>query len=341
MDGVLFFFNIILICFCSAASGISLLTYHKTKRPFYLYTSLLSVCFITEFIILQYVCSDVYFSGQTVTPTIINHISFHYARAVAYTAILILEFLCILWITETTWNKKFLFLFLPAIVSYTILGFAEQTIFVVWLFYSIRQFYQFGYLLFFSLRYLTAKEERMKQNLKRYSNSMTGIFFLNCSVLIEDTAMISHIKSLLFESPWMSERNFTENLLWIFLCCCFIYLCSQQLTVITATKTVESGSENQPVLVSALSSENNKTEQVSGALLQNLPAFSQYYKLTPRETEILKCLIDCQQTSEICEALHISTGTVKTHIHNIYMKLEINTRTELMRELSDFSTSEK
>lgn len=80
-----------------------------------------------------------------------------------------------------------------------------------------------------------------------------------------------------------------------------------------------------------------ETPPVSGPLLQNLPAFSRYYKLTPRETEILKCLIQCQQTSKICDELHISTGTVKTHIHNIYMKLEINTRTELMKALSEFS----
>lgn len=333
MDLILFFVNILLICLCSATLGISLLTHQKTKQPFYLYCALLTVCFIVEFVVLQYVCSDIYFSGLEVNSEILNHISFKYVRVITYLLILLLEFLCMLWITKIHWKKKFIFLFLPALILYTVLIFSEQTLFVIWFFYSIRQFYQFGYLIFFIYCYFTMEDPNQKRKLGRFTPIMTGIFFLNCSVLIEDTSMISHIKSLLFESPWMSERNFTENLLWLFLCYCIIYLCSHRLGECDSTKP-----DSEPSNIETFTNtETTETHPVSGPLLQNLPAFSRYYKLTPREIEILKCLIQCQQTSEICEELHISTGTVKTHIHNIYMKLEINTRTELMKALSEFS----
>ncbi|RAJ87342.1 DNA-binding NarL/FixJ family response regulator [Chitinophaga dinghuensis] len=50
------------------------------------------------------------------------------------------------------------------------------------------------------------------------------------------------------------------------------------------------------------------------------------YGLSPREKEILRCLVDGDTYKQISEHCHISVGTVRSHIMNIYRKLEVNSR---------------
>lgn len=68
-------------------------------------------------------------------------------------------------------------------------------------------------------------------------------------------------------------------------------------------------------------------------LREGVPVFTQRYKLTPREAEILRCMADHKSTAEICEELYISMGTVKTHTHNIYSKVNVKSKNELIKAL--------
>lgn len=60
------------------------------------------------------------------------------------------------------------------------------------------------------------------------------------------------------------------------------------------------------------------------------------YSLSPREIEIVKCIIKFQTNSEIAKSLYISIPTVKFHIKNIYSKLKVKNRKELIEKLRDF-----
>lgn len=51
--------------------------------------------------------------------------------------------------------------------------------------------------------------------------------------------------------------------------------------------------------------------------------------LSRQEHKIRQCIIDGKSNKEIAEELYISLSTVKTHITNIYKKLNISNRTEL------------
>ncbi|HJW14735.1 MAG TPA: response regulator transcription factor [Thermoanaerobaculia bacterium] len=51
--------------------------------------------------------------------------------------------------------------------------------------------------------------------------------------------------------------------------------------------------------------------------------------LTPREVEIARSIGSGRSNREIADALFISEGTVKTHLHRIYEKLNIHGRLEL------------
>jgi DNA-binding CsgD family transcriptional regulator len=59
------------------------------------------------------------------------------------------------------------------------------------------------------------------------------------------------------------------------------------------------------------------------------------YKITDREKEIIGLLINGYQNKDICQKLYISESTVKTHIKNIYKKLGIQNRVQLVNSLKN------
>jgi len=56
--------------------------------------------------------------------------------------------------------------------------------------------------------------------------------------------------------------------------------------------------------------------------------------LTPREKEILSCLAEGCTYKKIASKLFISISTVRTHIMNIYEKLQVNSKIEAIRKLN-------
>jgi NarL family two-component system response regulator LiaR len=54
-------------------------------------------------------------------------------------------------------------------------------------------------------------------------------------------------------------------------------------------------------------------------------------QLTEREIDVLKCMVDGLNNSEIAEKLFVSLGTVKFHISNIFHKLGVNSRVEAVK----------
>lgn len=66
--------------------------------------------------------------------------------------------------------------------------------------------------------------------------------------------------------------------------------------------------------------------------IKNIKAkYLKQYNLSKRETEILKLLINGSSNNEISEILCISTSTVKKHVYNIFNKIGINSRLELIK----------
>jgi DNA-binding NarL/FixJ family response regulator len=53
--------------------------------------------------------------------------------------------------------------------------------------------------------------------------------------------------------------------------------------------------------------------------------------LTHREIEIVKMVAESLRNKEIAERLGITEGTVKIHLHNIYTKLDVGGRVDLVR----------
>ena len=53
--------------------------------------------------------------------------------------------------------------------------------------------------------------------------------------------------------------------------------------------------------------------------------------LTLRESSILKMVAEGLSNKQIGEKLFITEGTVKVHLHNIFKKLQVNSRVALLR----------
>ena len=58
--------------------------------------------------------------------------------------------------------------------------------------------------------------------------------------------------------------------------------------------------------------------------------------LTPREIEVVRMVAKGLTNKEIGSQLFIADGTVKIHLHNIYEKLQINRRAELVRLAEEY-----
>ena len=73
-------------------------------------------------------------------------------------------------------------------------------------------------------------------------------------------------------------------------------------------------------------------QEVPGDLVQAM-------RLTARETEVVRALLDGMTSREAAERLFISQRTVETHVSNIYRKCGIGNRVELVRLVGRYRTS--
>jgi RNA polymerase sigma factor (sigma-70 family) len=55
--------------------------------------------------------------------------------------------------------------------------------------------------------------------------------------------------------------------------------------------------------------------------------------LSPRETQIIQLLAKGHRYKEIADELRISVETIRTHLHNIYEKLHVRSRTEAVMKV--------
>ena len=59
--------------------------------------------------------------------------------------------------------------------------------------------------------------------------------------------------------------------------------------------------------------------------------------LTEREADVLRLLAAGLSNQEIAEQLYLSEGTVKTHTHNLYSKLGVQSRTRAIARAKELN----
>jgi DNA-binding CsgD family transcriptional regulator len=66
----------------------------------------------------------------------------------------------------------------------------------------------------------------------------------------------------------------------------------------------------------------------------DMPSLQKLHGLSAREMEILNLMIDGKSYKQMEESLHISIHTVKTHVYNLYRKLKVKNRHQLIHLIS-------
>lgn len=93
-------------------------------------------------------------------------------------------------------------------------------------------------------------------------------------------------------------------------------------------------------IVEALHIVSNGGSYMSPTIAKKVTSFflkkpKQKVKLTERQTEIVKHIIDGLSYTEIAETCFISVNTVRTHIKKIYKLLEVGSKLDLMKKYID------
>lgn len=69
-------------------------------------------------------------------------------------------------------------------------------------------------------------------------------------------------------------------------------------------------------------------------VLPKIEHFYEKYNISERETEIIDSIVVGKTNKEIASELYISINTVKTHIKNIYRKLDVKNRIQLIHKIN-------
>jgi DNA-binding NarL/FixJ family response regulator len=94
--------------------------------------------------------------------------------------------------------------------------------------------------------------------------------------------------------------------------------------LITIRTVAEGSTVLPPLLVDSLFS-----QIVENAVRDGKSEIKEAFKMTKREKEVIALLSEGMSNKEIGQRMHISTYTIKSHIHNIMEKLALHTRLEI------------
>ena len=97
-------------------------------------------------------------------------------------------------------------------------------------------------------------------------------------------------------------------------------------------KTIRSVYEGTDVLPSQLTG-SLFSQIVEQAVLNgaNQAVIDKSIRMTKRERQVIELIADGLANKEIAQKLHLSTYTVKSHVHNILEKLTLNTRVQIAK----------
>lgn len=314
MNSLLFVFSLLLIIFCSMCFSISLLVYMKNKKKMNLYLLVLILVYLADLIFLHY---NDFFEVSKAFEIPNTFISYPVLKIFIFSLMLIIYLLVILEIyKKKTKLKYFVFLILFAGLE-IVFNTMQETNLTLWLFYTTRQVFVFGMIAIFYILYFKEKDEKIKNTAKKFTTLFAFFIIINISIVLEDSLVISQQLAFSSSGVIFKERNFSENLFWIIVCLGSLLLMKDSIKVMI-----------------------NPVKEIPTEVLKIDDIIAEF-KLTKREKEILSLLLKHYDNTQIADMLSISSGTLKAHIHNIYSKLDVTHRNELIKKIDDLMKNDK
>lgn len=297
----IFIYNIILIVLYTITMSTSLVFYLREKRKIFLAFSVYLAFFILDNVIIYMTEFFNTFAHQ-------YNQTFMSVPA-AKTIIFVVNAFCSLWIVNLLAKSKFkpyqnaLLIMLAVWMLLTPL--LANTAFKVWLYYLPNQLFLFYVGCYAWNRY--KKTEGLSPTETSYLKRIAILAIVaSLAILVEDTFVIFNIDQYTSLTIKIYNRNICEDIFSILVC-------------VIGLNYFLRGSISQP--------EAEVAEDVQEERL--FEQFCAAYQFTQREMEIFRLLLEHKQNQEIADELFLSVGTVKTHVHNIFIKLDIKKRTQI------------
>ncbi|MFC1669544.1 LuxR C-terminal-related transcriptional regulator [Spirochaetota bacterium] len=101
-------------------------------------------------------------------------------------------------------------------------------------------------------------------------------------------------------------------------------------------------SDNEKIMIDARCSVvKDKHDDILGIMLigsevKGIKELQSHFKITDREAEVIQKIVIGHNNAQIAESLGITENTIKRHITNIYNKLIVNNKLELINLLREF-----
>lgn len=316
MEIIIFIYNIFLIILYTVVLSYSVFFYLQYKKKLFLLTASLFLFFIFDNIVIYMTEFLDSFS---------MHYDLQFMNVPAFkTVIIIVTCFCLSQIQheilpEKRWKSDTFLLAATALVLLFSPALAHGAL-KVWIFYLPHQIFTF-YLGITGLLYLKHHTNLFgtENFLKNYRQILFVTVLFSILILIEDTVVIFSFDIYSDILVKINNRSITEDIMSILYAVYALkqmsgYLCQKQEEMRTALALTAEEPLKAP-----------EPEKNTIFLY-----FIQEYHLTAREQDILRVLLKDKNNQEISDELFISVGTVKTHVHNIFQKVDVTKRSQLL-----------
>lgn len=315
MNTLMFFYTLAILVICIVTAVLSLATYASSRRRFFVYGSGVFICYaveMTEIFFFEYTLQN-----QSFPASDYYAITMPMMRTLVATASQAFIWLIAMDLLDKHSKKLFVIPIATFLLSeLLIIVAAPYGPMRQWLYYTVRQVFLVfvGLYIFWTAHKSTKVELKARVNNQR-KHLIIGAILIGC-IVAEDFHNILVVPMSLAPSwlqLYLSERNFSEN---IFACYFAILL------VLYAYHVLSIRMQEAP--------EEKNVSDLDRHIEEQMPFYRNAYRLSNRETEVMRLVVLGKSNQEIADELFLAVGTVKTHIHNILVKTEQQNRTTLI-----------
>lgn len=346
MDILLLIYNLVLQILYCIPIVYALIFYQHTKRVLYLYVTGLFFSFSIENILICITefnseFAEFYDTTFMTVPT---------SRTIIFVAVLLFMLMTTASILKEKPNSILLSLLGIVILFMLFVPMLNDSAMKVFIYYTPCQIFSFILALYGMNRLNTCQEyyqELIAANFQRFF-LWTAVFSI--LIILEDWIVIFHFDNYGNPGLHIMNRSFTENLMSIYFIFAALRIFVPHLrhmllpadTVILSEPDQQTKPTDTPKAEISSEVHTASLDTVSAHLADysKLYLFSRDHQLTPREQHILILLLENKTNAEIGNDLCISTGTAKAHVHNIFAKVDVKKRQQLLDVYDHYISSE-
>ncbi|WP_321384847.1 LuxR C-terminal-related transcriptional regulator [uncultured Enterococcus sp.] len=306
-----FLYNILLIVLYALAMALSINFFLRRKQTLFLLVTIYLLFFIFDNAII-YMTEFINSFASSYNETFMS-------IPVAKTIIYVVNAYCSLLIINNLLKRKTSFLQYSFVVLLTIwmslVPLMANSATKVWLYYLPNQLFLM-YLGLYGWHHLkkTTDFSPARYFYTKWISLSSMIFGL--LILLEDSYVIYRVDQYTFLNVKINNRNICEDIFSMLVCFLLLHYFFK-----TEEQVIEEVVEEK---------EDVQFQQ-----------FCRHYGFTQREQEICILLLEHKSNQQIADEIFLSLGTVKTHIHNIFIKLNVKKRNQVIEAYEAFNKSGK